>query len=105
MPTFTPSSLASWTAGQWTTRPTEELHGFSQDSRKLQRGQIFVALRTPQRDGHDFVANAFAAGASAAIVSRVIEGAGPQLVVLDPLKHFRRSRASIAAHFAERLWA
>jgi len=89
MPTFTPSSLASWTAGHWTTRPVEELHGFSQDSRKLQRGQIFVALRTPQRDGHDFVANAFTSGASAAIVSRVIEGAGPQLVVADPLKAFQ----------------
>ena len=55
----------------------------------MQRGQIFVALRTPQRDGHDFVASAFAAGASAAIVSRKIEGAGPQLVVADPLKAFQ----------------
>jgi UDP-N-acetylmuramoyl-tripeptide--D-alanyl-D-alanine ligase len=89
VPSFNPSSLASWTAGQWTSRPSEELHGFSQDSRKLQRGQIFIALRTPQRDGHDFVANAFTAGASGAIVSRRIEGAGPQLVVADPLKAFQ----------------
>lgn len=89
MPTFNPSSLASWTAGRWTARPGDDLHGFSQDSRKLQKGHVFVALKTTQRDGHDFVSSAFAAGASAAIVSHAIDGAGPQLVVADPLKAFQ----------------
>jgi UDP-N-acetylmuramoyl-tripeptide--D-alanyl-D-alanine ligase len=88
MPSFAPSYLASWTGGQWTTPPMATLHGFTQDTRKLQAGQVFVALRTDRRDGHDFLAAAAAAGASAAIVSRpdASRAALPQLVVADPLR-------------------
>ncbi len=89
MPSFNPSYLASWTGGRWTTLPSDSLHGFSQDSRKLKPGQVFVALQTAQRDGHDFLANAFAVGASAALVSRPAAGTLPQLVVTDPLKAFQ----------------
>jgi UDP-N-acetylmuramoyl-tripeptide--D-alanyl-D-alanine ligase len=49
-----------------------------------------VALRTEQRDGHDFVAAAAKAGAAAAIVSRAVaDVALPQLVVADPLAAFQ----------------
>jgi UDP-N-acetylmuramoyl-tripeptide--D-alanyl-D-alanine ligase len=45
-----------------------------------------VALRTARRDGHDFVSQAEAAGACAAIVSREAPATGlAQLVVGDPL--------------------
>ncbi len=44
-------------------------HGISIDSRTTQKGDLFIALQGPQHDGHDYVASAFAAGASAAIVS------------------------------------
>jgi UDP-N-acetylmuramoyl-tripeptide--D-alanyl-D-alanine ligase len=47
--------------------------GVSIDSRSLAPGDLFVAL-TAARDGHDFVAAALAAGAAAALVSRVPEG-------------------------------
>jgi UDP-N-acetylmuramoyl-tripeptide--D-alanyl-D-alanine ligase len=60
--------------------------GFCADSRRLESGQAFVALKTDRRDGHDFVAQAEAAGAAAAIVSRVVPAAGiAQLVVDAPL--------------------
>lgn len=49
--------------------------GISIDTRSLSPGDLFVAL-TDQRDGHDFVPSAFAAGAAAAMVSKDIESAG-----------------------------
>ncbi len=90
MPSFAPSYLASWTGGQWTTKPGLPLHGFTQDTRKLRAGQVFVALRTEKRDGHDFLDAAFKAGASAALVSRADPALLlPQLVVKDPLTAFQ----------------
>lgn len=61
--------------------------GVSIDSRSIQPGDLFVAL-TAARDGHDFVADALARGAAAALVSRVPEGVpadAPLLVVADVL--------------------
>ncbi len=48
--------------------------GVSIDSRTLAAGDLFVALRGPSHDGHDFVAAAFARGAAAAMVDREIPG-------------------------------
>jgi UDP-N-acetylmuramoyl-tripeptide--D-alanyl-D-alanine ligase len=53
------------------------------DSRKIQAGDIFVALRGERFDGHEYVADAFAKGAIAAIVERKLDIAGNQLVVAD----------------------
>ena len=47
--------------------------GVSIDTRTLQPGDMFVALKDV-RDGHDFVAQALENGAGAAIVSRVPNG-------------------------------
>ncbi len=47
--------------------PSRAITGFSIDTRSLQPGDVFVALKD-QRDGHEFVTNAFKAGAAAAIV-------------------------------------
>ena len=43
------------------------------DSRTLKKGDLFVALRGENYDGHDFVAQAAAAGAVAALVDRSYE--------------------------------
>ena len=59
--------------------------GVSIDTRSLQPGDLFVALNAA-RDGHDFVAQAFAKGAAAALVDHVPAGvSGPCLVVGDVL--------------------
>ncbi len=55
--------------------------GVSIDTRSLAPGDLFVAL-TAARDGHDFVAAALAAGAGAALVSRVPEGVAPDAPLL-----------------------
>ncbi len=57
-------------AGEWVAE------GVSIDTRALAPGDLFVALAAA-RDGHDFVAQALAAGASAALVSRIPEGVDP----------------------------
>jgi UDP-N-acetylmuramoyl-tripeptide--D-alanyl-D-alanine ligase len=90
MPSFAPAYLAAWTGGQWTSKPAASLEGFTQDSRQLRPGQVFVALRTEKRDGHDYLPAALAAGASAALVGRPDQSLPlPQLVVEDPLRAFQ----------------
>jgi len=90
MPDFPAQLLASWTGGRWTAQPVPPLSGFTMDTRQLRAGQVFVALRTDRRDGHDFLAAAQAAGASAAIVATPDAALPlPQLVVADPLAAFQ----------------
>jgi len=90
MPVFDPRILARWTAGAWTVPPSAALNGFCTDTRLLRAGNIFVALRTEKRDGHDFLEAARAAGAGAALVARADPAlALPQLVVPDPLTAFQ----------------
>jgi UDP-N-acetylmuramoyl-tripeptide--D-alanyl-D-alanine ligase len=87
---FAPTSLARWTGGHWLSAPAAPLCGFTQDTRQLKQGQVFVALKTDKRDGHDFLETALAAGASAAIVSEPKPSLIlPQLVVQDTLKAFQ----------------
>ena len=90
MAVFSPDTLAQWTGGRWTVPPLSPLTGFAIDTRKVRPGQIFVALKTDQRDGHEFVASAEAAGASAALVALPNPAVAlPQLVVADPLGAFQ----------------
>lgn len=90
MPTFAPSQLAEWSGGRWVTEPTATLSGFGVDTRTLKSGQVFVALRTEKRDGHDFLEAARSAGAAAAIVAHHVDGSPlAQLVVADPLLAFQ----------------
>jgi UDP-N-acetylmuramoyl-L-alanyl-D-glutamate--2,6-diaminopimelate ligase len=56
--------------------------GIAYDSRRVRPGSLFVAVPGAHVDGHDFVADAAAAGAVAAIVERPLPGeALPQIVV------------------------
>lgn len=87
MPEFPAQLLARWTGGRWTAQPVSPLSGFGVDTRQLGAGQVFVALKTEKRDGHDFLAEAQHAGASAALVATPNAAlALPQLVVADPLR-------------------
>lgn len=90
--------MALWTAadaaaatggkaiGDW------QVDGLSIDTRSIAPGELFVALKDV-RDGHDFVADALAKGAAAAMVSRVPDGVAadaPLLVVEDVLAGLER---------------
>ncbi len=61
--------------------------GYSIDSREVAPGDLFVALRGENVDGHNFLQQAFDRGAVAALVDRPIPGiVGTQLVVADSLQ-------------------
>ncbi len=80
------STDAEAATGGRSTAPWQA-NGVSIDTRTLQPGDLFVALKDV-RDGHDFVAQALEKGAAAALVSHVPDGVAPDaplLVVPDVL--------------------
>lgn len=81
VPLWTAGALREATGG----RLVEEVAvtGVSIDSRSVVAGDLFVALRA-ERDGHDFVPDAFARGAACAMVDRDLPG-GTLLRVADTL--------------------
>ncbi len=65
--------------------------GIQTDTRILQPGEVFLALRGEKFDGHDFVPTAIAQGAIVAIVDRHYENPGfPVLRVKDTLKAYQQ---------------
>jgi UDP-N-acetylmuramoyl-tripeptide--D-alanyl-D-alanine ligase len=83
--------------------------GVSIDTRTLAPGDLFVALRGENGDGHDFVANALAKGAAGAMVHRDVVGHGGSaarlLHVDDTLAALTRLGAYARARFTGRLVA
>ncbi|NIR28609.1 MAG: UDP-N-acetylmuramoyl-tripeptide--D-alanyl-D-alanine ligase [Gammaproteobacteria bacterium] len=76
-----------------------EFTGCGIDSRVVEAGALFVALRGPHFDGHDFIEQARAHGAAAALVER---GSGyelPLLRVADTRRALGRLAASWRARF------
>jgi len=66
--------------------PDPGFTGASTDTRTLAPGELFVALRGPNFDGHEFVAQAAAAGAAAAVVDHAVPVNLPQVLVADTLQ-------------------
>lgn len=88
--------LAAWTGGSWHNGVPRTVEGISADSRRTARGNIFIAIRGPSFDGHDFVISALQQGASAAVVARsdlINTASGPLLVVNDTSQALRRMAA------------
>jgi len=71
--------------------------GISDDSRTVERGELFIAVRGSTSDGHDFLEAAAQRGASAAIVEDPARTSLPALVVREG-----RRAAAIAAATAYR---
>lgn len=65
------------------------------DSRTLEPGSVFVALRGPNHDGHDYVRAAFEKGAAAAVVERPVEGCGPLEIVPSVLEWLQGTAAAV----------
>ena len=61
--------------------------GVSIDSRTVNKGELFIAIKGENFDGHEYLEQAFARGASAALVSRevAITSATPQIIVDDTI--------------------
>ena len=90
------------------TKALDSVSGLSIDTRTLERGDLFVALRDV-RDGHDFVETAFAKGAAAALVDQLhaeaLAGFGPLLPVADPMAALQRLGAARRAQSSAKIIA
>jgi UDP-N-acetylmuramoyl-tripeptide--D-alanyl-D-alanine ligase len=62
--------------------PALVISGVSTDTRTLRAGELFVPLRGPRADGHDFIVEAFRRGATAALAARPVAGLPPARVVI-----------------------
>lgn len=103
------AEILSATAGEGRAISAESVSSISIDSREIEPGALFVAIKGDAFDGHDFVAKAVEAGAAAALVSankaEALPDGLPLIVVPDALEglyalaRFSRSRskARIAA--------
>jgi len=69
MPSFDPVEMAMWTGGTWDPLPPKAIDGVSNDTRSLNRGNVYFALTGGNFEGHAFVERAFEKGASGAVVS------------------------------------
>jgi UDP-N-acetylmuramoyl-L-alanyl-D-glutamate--2,6-diaminopimelate ligase len=72
-----------------------EISGLSADSRKIEKGMLFVALAGTKADGAAYVADAVARGAAAIVAGHALDAAVPVIVVANP----RRFLALAAANF------
>jgi len=70
------------------------------DSRALEPGALFVALRGERFDGHQFVPEAQQKGAAGALVERVVSASLPQVVVRDALAGLTAFAAAWRRDFA-----
>ena len=70
------------------------------DSRKVQPGDLFIALRGEHVDGHDYVAAAASAGAAGAVVERPLATcAMPQVVVANAEQALQQAAAAHRSRF------
>ena len=60
--------------------------GISIDSRKINSGDLFIALRGDNHDGHDHIAQAAKHGAVAAIISQPVDTNLPTIMVNDTMQ-------------------
>ena len=63
--------------------PAIPVAGWSVDTRTQNVGDVYFALRGPNHDGHDYVANSWRKGAAAVVVERFLEARNGELVVRD----------------------
>ncbi|MBV9387698.1 MAG: UDP-N-acetylmuramoyl-tripeptide--D-alanyl-D-alanine ligase [Chroococcidiopsidaceae cyanobacterium CP_BM_ER_R8_30] len=64
--------------------------GITTDTRSLKPGEVFVALRGEKFDGHEFVQEAMARGAIAAITDHELSVSLPQMLVTDTLQAYQK---------------
>jgi len=87
---FSLGDLVRWTGGRAVRGEADaRFHAVSIDTRTLAEGALFVAIRGPRHDAHDFLAGAVEAGAAGLLVEdgrlpdAALPGEGPVVAVPD----------------------
>src|SRR3954463_6889043 len=73
--------------------------GWSVDSRTIEPGDLYFALRGPSHDGHDYVAEALRKGAAGVVTDHAIEGVENAVVVEDTLGALQSLAGWARAHW------
>lgn len=107
MPNFLPPRL--WTGSDVVNIVKGEGHthwnatGISIDTRTLQPGDLFIALRGPKMNGHDFIQDAWALGACAVVVDDIgalsTDPAYPTVAVPDTLQALTQLAVAARSRF------
>src|SRR5215469_11810559 len=96
------SAIALWTRGRLLGADVD-VTGVAIDTRKLETGDLFVAIKGERVDGHDFLAEAKARGAIAALVTRKVDFDLPQVLVDDTELALGDLASAVRAHTAVRV--
>ncbi|HHY10790.1 MAG TPA: UDP-N-acetylmuramoyl-L-alanyl-D-glutamate--2,6-diaminopimelate ligase [Firmicutes bacterium] len=73
----------------------QNITGLSYDSRDIKPGDLFIAIKGLQADGHDYAEEAAAQGAAAVLTERPLDVGVPQIIVANT----RRTLGLISARF------
>lgn len=76
-----------------------EIANINTDSRKVQQGDLFIAVKGTQTDGHAFIDSAIANGATAILVSDPIPAQAPADTVFIRVENTETAVGPIATHF------
>ncbi|MBN9671649.1 UDP-N-acetylmuramoylalanyl-D-glutamyl-2,6-diaminopimelate--D-alanyl-D-alanine ligase [Roseibium aggregatum] len=108
-PLWTLSEFVEAAGGRVKGEAGSEIGGISIDSRTLQPGDAFVAIKGDRLDGHDYVAAALEAGAALALVGEQklseLPADGRYVVVPDPLDALRKLAIAARARTNARIVA
>lgn len=98
--------LATLCGGRWTCNEGARFTGVSTDTRIIRLGELFVALRGENFDGHDFALNALKQGAAAALVDESWissqDAASLQGMSFVAVADTRLALGALAAHWRRR---
>ena len=90
------TELAAWSGAEWKNSAGEFFAGgVNHDTRTLNAGDVYVAIRGAVHDGHDFIPAAIEKGAAALITEKEFPADIPQLVVSDSLAALQRLAAGV----------
>ena len=76
-----------------------KVKGVSIDSRTLEKGELFLALKGPYSDGHDFLKEALKRGASSFVVEKKVESNNPYILVKDSYRFLNLLAKKTRAEF------
>jgi UDP-N-acetylmuramoyl-tripeptide--D-alanyl-D-alanine ligase len=69
--------------------PSAKINKVNIDTRSLEPGDLFVAIKGDRHDGHDFLDDAIAKGASSLVVEKKLNNNLPQIVVKNTLQFLK----------------
>ncbi len=97
------SELLEAAAG-WEPIRRLEITGLAYDSRRVEEGNLFIAVAGEHTDGHAYLAPARERGATAAVVEHAVDTELPLITVSDSRRAMGRLAAAFHSHPGERLF-